>query len=128
VQGALSRSSSPLVVVLQQVEDSCQPRRDAPIGLEGPRPIDDMEDHVGIGARSQVVSPLELSEALGRHVSLEDTWGDDLEPMVAAGTDPAAEEIGLVLDPWKIRRMGTKLEPARSTSQGRGDLLEPELT
>jgi hypothetical protein len=128
LQRALASTSRSLVVVLEQIQDCCQPRSDASIGLEGPWAIDNMQDDVGIGTRPQVVAALELSEALRRDVSLEDAGRDDLEPVVASRTHSAAEDVRLLLDPWQVRRMGTELQPASSTTQGWDQLFEPMLT
>jgi hypothetical protein len=105
----LAGSSGPLVVVLEQIQDRRQPGSDATTGLEWPRPVYDVKDDIGIGARPQAIATLEMSEALGRNISLEDTRRDDLQPVLAPSTDATAEDVRLFLDSGYVRGMGTQL-------------------
>ena len=57
---ASSRPAAPLVLVVEQIQHSRQPRSNALIGGEWPGAIDDAQDDVGIGAGLQAVTTHQL--------------------------------------------------------------------
>ncbi len=110
--------------MIEQVQDSSQPRSDALIGGERPRAIDDVQDDVGVCAWLQAIPSLELRKAAGRDVCLKNAWCHDLEVVLRCRTNPAANHVRLSLKAQKIGGVSAQLEPPSSANQGRENVLQ----